>query len=138
MVLKTLKDFYKLPLKKYVNNNIVTVNAEDSVQKTIEVMHKNNVGFIIVLYDKDRYGILSERDIIKEYAMELYDFYEKPVGEIMTITPVTVEHNDSIGKAFELMDKNSIRHLPVIKKNELVGIISIRDLAHALVEAFPH
>ena len=51
-----------------------------------------------------------------------------PVSELMTPDPVTIAHNQTVGKAIEIMARHDIRHLPVIKDGKLVGIISDRDL----------
>jgi len=133
----TLDEFYQLPIEKYVNRNVLSIESKESVQKAIEIMTHNNIGSLIVHYEENRYGILSERDVIKEYAMELYDFSEKSVGEIMTVSPIIIEIHESLGAAFKLMDKNKIRHLPVEDAGKIIGLISLRDLAHTMVKNMP-
>jgi len=133
----SLIDFYNLPLKQYVTNSVITIQSKASVHEAVELMSQKNVGCLVALYENNRYGILTERDIIKEYAMELYDFQEQTVGDIMTVSPIVVQIKDSVGLAFEIMNKNKIRHLPVLEDEKLVGIVSIRDLTRALVENLP-
>lgn len=50
------------------------------------------------------------------------------VSELMTPHPITIAHNQTVGKAIEMMTRRDIRRLPVIKDGKLVGIISDRDL----------
>jgi len=51
-----------------------------------------------------------------------------PVSELMTPNPITIAHNQTVGKAIEIMSRHDIRRLPVTKDGKLVGIISDRDL----------
>jgi acetoin utilization protein AcuB len=53
------------------------------------------------------------------------------VGNYMTPEPVTVDENDSMGEALMLMRRHQIRHLPVVNGNNLVGIVTDRDLRRA-------
>lgn len=133
----SLTDFYNLPIADYVNRKVISLDEKDSVQKAIELLSLNNIGALIVLYEGGKFGILSERDIIREYAMELYDFYEESVGDIMTVSPITVEIDSKLGEAFGLMDKHHIRHLPVMKNGKVIGLLSLRDLARAVATYLP-
>jgi acetoin utilization protein AcuB len=51
-----------------------------------------------------------------------------PVSELMTLKPITIANNQTVGRAIEIMTRNDIRRLPVTKDGKLVGIISDRDL----------
>ena len=51
-----------------------------------------------------------------------------PVSELMTPNPITIAHNQTVGKAIELMARHDIRRLPVTKDGKLAGIISDRDM----------
>jgi CBS domain-containing protein len=133
----SLSDFYHSPLRPYITPTIIWVKPSDSVHKAVELMSQNNVGCLLVRYENGKIGLISERDVVREYAMELYDFFEKSVADIMTVCPVTIDANECLGKAFELMHHHHIRHLPVCSGRDVVGIVSVRDLAEAFVGAIP-
>ncbi len=124
-----LWDFYNIPVAQYVNKSIVKVSDKDSVQKAVELMAQKNIGCLIVDYEGGKVGIVSERDIVREYAMELYDFFEASVSDIMTVCPVMIDISDKLGRAFELMHKHHIRHLPVSENGRTVFKFSPADFA---------
>ncbi len=132
-----LWDFYNIPVAQYVNKSIVKVSDKDSVQKAVELMAQKNIGCLIVDYEGGKVGIVSERDIVREYAMELYDFFEASVSDIMTVCPVMIDISDKLGRAFELMHKHHIRHLPVSENGGVVGVVSLRDLADSFIDNLP-
>lgn len=132
-----LLEFYNLPIEQYVNRKVYQVTDRDSVQTAVELLTQKNIGCLIVSYEDGKIGILSERDILREYAMELYDFYEIPVGNIMTVHPVMIDIKEPLGLAFKLMDKHHFRHLPVSENGKVIGVISLRDLARAFMANLP-
>jgi CBS domain-containing protein len=73
-------------------------------------------------------GIMSERDLVYCVATEGAAALDKPVSEVMTSPPITVDPDFSILAALGLMTRRRIRHLPVIDNGKLVGFISIGDL----------
>lgn len=136
-MIASLVDFYHLPIKPHVLKDVVYIDKKKSVHQAMEMMSEKRIGCLLVKDPDGFYGIVTERDVVHEYAMELYDLHEKPVGDIMTVKPVTININDCIGKAFELMAQYKFRHLPVEDNKVLVGILSIKDLVRIFVENLP-
>lgn len=133
----SLVDFYSLPIKPHILKNVVYIDKKKSVHQAMEMMSEKHIGCLLIKDPDGFYGIVTERDVVHEYAMELYDLHEKPVADIMTVKPITININDCIGKAFELMVQYKFRHLPVEDNKNVVGILSIKDLARILVENLP-
>lgn len=117
-----------------------SISIEAPISSAVDRMIRNNVGSLIVL-DTDissnssrsaLRGIITERDILKSFHVAK----DRPVSDIMTSHPVTVEASATVGQCLEIMtdEANRFRHLPVTDgvDGELVGVLSIRDLCDSL------
>ncbi|HEX9716510.1 MAG TPA: CBS domain-containing protein, partial [Actinomycetota bacterium] len=97
------------------------------------LLHDNAISSVVVM-DGDRLaGIVTERDLVNLVAEGL-DPRTTKVGDRMSTNLDTVEPRSDIAEAAEHMARLRIRHLPVVDKGKLVGIISIRDLTNWAVE----
>jgi CBS domain-containing protein len=97
-------------------------------------MDKENIGAVLVLDEKGHpEGIFSERD----YARKMPDCgrarEETPVSEVMTTKVKGVSPTNTIEEAMAIMTQGRIRHLPVMKEKELLGLISIGDVVAAMI-----
>ena len=77
-------------------------------------------------------GIITERDIVKTISHHQLDIEKKPVEEIMSKSVVSASPEDSTDYAIKLMVENQIRHLAILDKDRLVGVISMRDIFYNL------
>jgi len=102
--------------------------------KIIEVakfMGLHNIGAVPVLEQSDKLtlkGIFSERDLLRRCIAKEIDLFKTPVDEVMTEKVIVVESKDTPEYCIQIMKQENIRHMPVIENNDLIGIISIRDL----------
>lgn len=109
------------------------VRETDSVFDTVRKLVEHNVSAVLVLDDEKLLGIVTERDIAKHVALEGRTARNTTAGEIMTRTVIYVRPEQTIEECMQVMSERRIRHLPVIEGDQLVGIVSIRDLVGALV-----
>ena len=84
--------------------------------------------------DEELVGIVSERDYARKVILLGRSSSDTPVWQIMTADVVTVSPDDLVHRCMEIMTERRIRHLPVVEKGKLVGIISIGDLVKAVIE----
>lgn len=98
------------------------------VAEAVKLIADKRIGAVPILDGNRVVGIMSERDLIYCVAAEGKDGLEKPVSEVMTSPPITVEPSFSILAALSLMTRRRIRHLPVVENDAIVGFISIGDL----------
>lgn len=105
----------------------VTTQATEQTASAVRLMLKNEIGSIIVVEKEKPVGILTERDILTR-AVQDANVLENLVSEVMTRKLVTVTPETTLLSAFEIMAKNRIRRLPVLKNEKLVGILTERDL----------
>ena len=73
-------------------------------------------------------GIISERDLTKAIVQFMAGLFDRRVADVMTRTVVTCSPDDSVAEVLYLMNSNRIRHIPILDRDALVGIISIRDV----------
>jgi CBS domain-containing protein len=83
-------------------------------------------------------GILSERDIVRAVAEHGVDALTVSVGQVMTRNVVTCGENDSVAEIMERMTSGKFRHLPVLRDNQLIGVVSIGDVVKQRVEEIEH
>ena len=105
----------------------LTVDA--MISYAAEVMLREDIGDVIVL-DEDRlYGILTDRDIVVRVVAERRDPSQTRIGDVCSRQLTTIGPDDSVGQALRLMREKAIRRLPVVEAKEVVGILTIGDIA---------
>ncbi|ODS36825.1 MAG: hypothetical protein A7315_13915 [Candidatus Altiarchaeales archaeon WOR_SM1_79] len=109
-----------------MHKEIITVNPKISISEASKVMEKHNIGGLLVKKDGG-FGIITERDIIKKVISQNKNPDAISVEDVMTTFVITIEHTKDTLDASELFLKHTIRHLPVVKDKEVIGIISIRE-----------
>ena len=87
-----------------------------------------HVGAILVLRNGTLTGIFSERDLMTRVVVEGRDIDRTSVSDVMTRQPATIQENASIAAAMEMMHEHGCRHLPVVNGDQVVGMVSMRDL----------
>lgn len=112
---------------------VYSVALDDTVYAALQLMAERNIGAVLVLEEGEVRGILSERDYARKIVLKGRVSRETPVREIATDVVVTVEPSDTVEHCMHLMTDNRIRHLPVMKDGELVGLISIGDVVKAVI-----
>jgi CBS domain-containing protein len=120
---------------KNKSGEVFFVSSDTTVYDTIKLMSEKNIGAVPVVDGLQLSGIFSERDYARKIILQNRKSQETNVSEIMTFPVITVAPTDSIDHCMEIMSARKIRHLPVLKENLLVGIISIGDVVSAVIEA---
>ena len=106
----------------------------DSVYAALQRMADHGIGFLVVL-DGDRLaGVLSERDYARKVILRDRSSKDTLVRDIMTTDVVTVAPDHSIPQCMTLMSAHGIRHLPVVERGKVIGVLSVRDLLKAVVQ----
>lgn len=113
-----------------VEENVIHgLNADDSVLDGANIMVRHDIS-AIVIFDADGKltGIVTERDLTRRVLADGLDPEETPLSEVMTDNPDTLSPDDAVYDALELMRTRRYRHLPVVKDDKVVAMVSIRDL----------
>ncbi|MDA1323932.1 MAG: CBS domain-containing protein [Proteobacteria bacterium] len=110
-------------------SRIITLSCHLPVLTIAKVMATERIGTVMMVDDSGKLiGILSERDIIRVISQEGANIVALPASELMTKSLITCSPGTGLEDVLTLMSKHSIRHLPVIDGNDLVGLISVRDV----------
>lgn len=112
-------------------HDVITIRPEETVKTAVATLTKHNIGALIVVDDAGQLtGILSERDVIR-VASETDDVLTLTVADVMTRDVITGTPQDDVMSVASTMTEKRFRHLPIVKDNELIGIVSIGDLMKA-------
>jgi CBS domain-containing protein len=104
------------------------VRADQSVRDVARYMTERRVGAVAVLDGTRLAGIISERDIMGRVVAQNLDLDRTPVSEVMTRDLVVAHTEESHEDGLRKMKQAGCRHLPVVEKDGLVGMVSQRDL----------
>ncbi len=115
-------------------NKIYSVSPDTTVYDALKLMADNNIGAVVVLEEKKLFGIMSERDYARKVVLKSKFSKEVLVKEIMSSEIFCIDIDQSIAITQAIMIQKRIRHLPVIDKDELVGIVSIGDIVKASID----
>lgn len=115
-------------------NQIYLVSPDTTVYDALKLMADKNVGAVVVLEGKKLFGIMSERDYARKVVLKSKFSKEVLVKEIMSSEIFCIDIDQSISTTQAIMIQKRIRHLPVIAKDELVGIVSIGDIVKASID----
>jgi CBS domain-containing protein len=117
-----------------MHTDVKTAGADDTFADVAKVMRTNGISSVVVLDGSKLAGIVTERDIVNLVAAG-GDPHSVKVAHGMTRRDIeTVAPKTDIAQAADHMANRNIRHLPVVDKGKLVGIISIRDLTRWAAE----
>ena len=124
-----------------LNRNVISINQNDTVYDAINILSEKKIGALPVLNDQNKLcGMLSERDIIQKISNDKkIDFSHTQIRSIMTTKVITCNVNTESNVLMTIMTtmtNNKIRHIPIIEKNSLIGIVSIGDVVKRLLEKF--
>ena len=115
--------------------NVITINPTADVIAAVKLMAERGIGAVVVLgADQRIVGILSERDIVQALAEHGVAVLSEPVSQVMTREVKTCSEDDPIGDLMGRMTAGRFRHLPVVQKEKLIGIVSIGDVVKSRVQ----
>jgi len=116
---------------RFAKTDVVRATPSTPVRDAARLMAERRVGLVVLVDSSNPYrvvGVVSERDVVRAVASGVDP--SAPCYAIATKNVVTIDCDDSVSKAAELMLKHGIRHLVVTREGRLYGVVSIRDLVH--------
>ena len=114
-------------VNQVMSKNVLSLDNTTSLQEAAEHMKKLNVGCVIVTEDKNPIGIITERDFVTKIAAEGRPLFTE-IKEVMSSPLITIDPEETIWEASELMKEKLIHKLPVKENDEIVGIITTTDI----------
>ncbi|RDV05341.1 CBS domain-containing protein [Undibacter mobilis] len=115
--------------------DIISIEPTADLAAAAKLLSKHRIGAVVICGAGGRLsGILSERDIVRAVAEHGASALAIPVGQVMTRNVITCGENDSISDLMERMTAGKFRHMPVLKSDRLIGVISIGDVVKSRVQ----
>jgi CBS domain-containing protein len=106
-----------------------TISPDMTAADAAGLMRSEDIGVLPVVEDGTLIGLVTDRDLVIRVVAERTDPTGIKVGDVLTRSPVTVSPDRRLSEARDLMAEHKVRRLPVMKGDELVGILSLGDLA---------
>jgi CBS domain-containing protein len=114
--------------------DVWSISPDATVFESLKIMANRGVGALVVLENDHLVGVLSERDYARKVALLERSSKTTTVREIMTPKVVTIHAGQTLRECMELMNKNHIRHIPVVDdKEKVVGVVSIGDVVNRII-----
>jgi CBS domain-containing protein len=118
-----------MKIRDVMTTDVESAELDSTIEQIAAMMRDGDVGAIPVLDDGELCGILTDRDIVVRCIAEGNDPSETTVEDILSENLKTVSPNQDTEQAARLMAELQVRRLPVVEKGQLVGMVSIGDLA---------
>lgn len=120
---------------KEKGGDVHTIAEHATLCEAARELTAQRVGAVVVLGPQDKIaGVLSERDIVRALARQGASVLAEPVSASMTRSVITAHPLETLDEALARMSDRRIRHLPVVERDRLLGIVSIGDLVARKIE----
>lgn len=126
--MKTVKD-----ILEEKGHQVWSIAPDATVYEALKVMGEREVGALTVVDGGSLVGIVSERDYARKVILRGKTSRETRVREIMTAAVVTTSPEQTVEECMATMTERRIRHLPVIERGRMVGMVSIGDLVKSII-----
>jgi len=123
--------WFFMKLRELMTTNVITIEKDMTVQLAAGVMNKNGIGCLLTVDEDGVKGILTERDLLIRVLEVCKDPKTTMVSDVMTQSIIFGDPNMQIAEATRLMFQNEIKKLPILENNQLVGIVTLTDIARA-------
>ncbi|MBI5634574.1 MAG: CBS domain-containing protein [Nitrospirae bacterium] len=108
---------------------VFSMDSSATVEDAIRFMAGKKISAVIITEKDGTAGIFTERDVVRCYiAKGGRKFHDIPVSESMTRNLMVAELGDDLNSVMSVLVEKNIRHLPVVDKGKIIGMLSIRDI----------
>lgn len=113
--------------------DIWSIEPLTTAYNALEIMAEKNVGALLVMEKEKVVGIFSERDYARKVILKDKSSKNTSVGELMTREVFYIDAKSTLEESMALMTAKRIRHLPVLKSNRLIGIVTLGDVVRQII-----
>ena len=114
-------------------HDIYCVHPDDMVLDALKIMEKENIGSVLVEETDMLVGIFTERHYARNVFLKGRASPKTPIREVMKSRVICVVPEQTVEACMALMTENRFRHLPVLRDEQLVGVISIGDIVKNII-----
>jgi CBS domain-containing protein len=135
LIKKTNVNIKEMRVNEIMTKNVITIDIDDEISKAADGMWTQRTHSVVVLKNKKVAGIITSLDLVsillfdKHFAKEGESLLQKKAKSVVeNQSLVTIEESETIQAAITKMNNGRFLHLPVVKQEELVGIITSKDI----------
>ena len=111
-----------------MKKDIITITKDTTILQTMKIMREKNIGFLIIEENNEAIGVITDRDIVLALSKEIST--NTTILKVMKKYVITINCDDDISIASDMMGYMQVRRLVVVdKNNEVCGVLSLTDLA---------
>jgi CBS domain-containing protein len=114
-------------------SDIWSIAPQATAYNALQIMAEKNVGALLVMEKEKLLGIFSERDYARKVILKEKSSKNTSVGELMTREVIYISADSTLEESMALMTAKRIRHLPVLKNNQLIGIVTLGDVVRQII-----
>ncbi len=118
-----------------MTKKVITIESSRVILEAAKILSEQQIGSVIVTKNGAPVGILTDRDIVIRAVAEDLDIEKENVERIMSKPLITVRPEDPIFKVMKIMERRSIRRVPVVEDHRIIGIVTQSDVGRAAVIA---
>ncbi|MFP3985028.1 MAG: cyclic nucleotide-binding/CBS domain-containing protein [Candidatus Bathyarchaeia archaeon] len=118
-----------LKVRDVMVKEVITVDAKSTVKEAADIMNRFEIGCLIVTKSGKAIGILTERDLLKRVVSKVKNPRKTKVEAVMSKPLIVVEQDMDLEEAAQLMFKLKIKKLPIVENGQLMGLVTLTDLA---------
>lgn len=125
-----------MELQSFMTTQVVSLAPDQTITDAAKAMQKHNIGFIPVCNeDKRLVGILTDRDIVTRTVANHMDTNTATIADVMTRDVIFAEPQTQVDDAATMMAHHQIRRLPIVQSGQLLGVVTLGDLATRVPDA---
>lgn len=115
--------------------DVWSITPDNTVREALEIMADKRIGALLVMEGDQPVGVFSERDLARRIIRVKESPLDQPVKRLMNSPVITVEPLQTVEECMALMTEKHVRHLPVVERGRVIGIISIGDVVAGIIHS---
>jgi signal-transduction protein with cAMP-binding, CBS, and nucleotidyltransferase domain len=135
--LRTVKTVTDFRVGHYVSTDLRSIGVDATLRDAARLLKKWNVSSLLVLNGTHYVGVVTDTDLSRKAMADGLDPSSTAVGVCMTKPLISIEHNDPVINAVDLMREHGIRHVAVTKDDMVIGVLSVSDVVRYYSETVP-
>ncbi|MBT8252322.1 MAG: CBS domain-containing protein [Nitrosopumilus sp.] len=120
-----------ITIKDVMTKSVISVDASMTINETAKMMEDAKVGAVIIMENNTPIGIVTDRDFAVKVAAHAYEI-SSPIKQIMSSPLLSINSDESVRNAADLMFERGVRKLPVLEDDKVVGMITATDIVNLL------
>lgn len=126
-----MTDAKTMTISDVMTKSVISVDASMTINETAKLMEDAKVGAVIVIENNKPVGIVTDRDFAVKVAAHAYQI-STPIKQIMSSPLFSINSDETVRAASDLMHDRGVRKIPVIDNGNIVGIITATDIVNLL------